>query len=107
MLLQPEDTPKYLASEIRKNMETIIKYYDSINIRTCNIQKELYNLRYLLDVKNSRAINDLPNDDKKQYQTKQKMYLGKLNQKQILTPKESTLNYYKIKFVNDVYIIDE
>ena len=51
MLPPPEDTPEDLASEIRKNMETIIKYYDSINTRTINIQKELYNLRYLLELK--------------------------------------------------------
>ena len=51
MLPPPEDTPENIAIEIRKNMETIINYYDSINIRACNIQKEFYNLRYLLDVK--------------------------------------------------------
>ena len=52
MLLQTENTPENIASEIRNNMETIIKYCDSINLRTCNIQKELYNLRYLLELKN-------------------------------------------------------
>ena len=106
MLPPPEDTPEDIASEIRKNMEIIIKYYDGINTRTLNIQKELHNLKYLLELKKSKAINDATDDDKKQYETKQKMYLGKLNKKEILTPKESTLNYYKIKFVNDEYIIE-
>ena len=44
-------------------------------------------------------------DDKKQFETKQKMYLSKLNKKEILNPKESTLNYYKTKFSEDTYII--
>ena len=30
-----------IAAEIRKNMEIIIKYYDSINTKVINIQKEL------------------------------------------------------------------
>ena len=44
-------------------------------------------------------------EDKKQYETKQKMYLGKLNKEEILNPKESTLNDYKIKICDDKYII--
>ena len=40
-----------IATEIRQNMETIIKYYDSINTRTINIQKELNQLKYLLELK--------------------------------------------------------
>ena len=44
-------------------------------------------------------------DDEKQFETKQKMYLSKLNKKEILNPKENTLNYYKIKFSDDKYII--
>jgi len=41
----------------------------------------------------------------KKYEQKQKMYLSKLNKKEILNPKESTLQYYKIKFSEDKYII--
>jgi len=105
--MSPEETPEDLASEIRKNMETILKYYDAINTRTINIQKELHQLKYLLELKKSKTAKELTDDDKKQYETKQKMYLGKLNQKQILNPKETTLSYYKIKYDNDQYIVYE
>jgi len=105
MLPPSEETPEDIASEIRKNMETILKYYDAINTRTINIQKELNQLRYLLELKKSRTVKELSDDDKKQYETKQKMYLGKLNKKEILNPKETTLQYYNIKFENDLYKI--
>jgi hypothetical protein len=105
MLPPPEETPEDIASEIRKNMELILKYYDSINTRSINIQKELHQLKYLLELKKSRTVKELTDDDKKQYETKQKMYLGKLNKKEILNPKETTLQYYNIKFENDLYKI--
>jgi hypothetical protein len=105
--MPPEETPEDIASEIRTNMETILKYYEAINTRTINIQKELHQLRYLLELKKSRAVKELTDDDKKQYETKQKMYLGKLNKKEILNPKETTLSYYKIKYDNDQYIVYE
>jgi hypothetical protein len=105
--MSPEETPEDLASEIRKNMETILKYYDAINTRTINIQKELHQLKYLLELKKSKTAKELTDDDKKQYETKQKMYLGKLNKKEILNPKETTLSYYKIKYDNDQYIVYE
>ena len=104
--MSPPPEEEDIASEIRKNMETIIKYYDSINTRTINIQKELNQLKYLLELKKSRTVKELTEDDKKQYETRQKMYLGKLNKKEILQPKESTLQYYKIKLYNDYYIIE-
>ena len=105
MLPPPEETPEDIASEIRKNMELILKYYDSINTRSINIQKELHQLKYLLELNKSRTVKELTDDDKKQYETKQKMYLGKLNKKEILNPKETTLQYYNIKFENDLYKI--
>jgi hypothetical protein len=101
----PKETPEDIASEIRTNMESIIKYYDAINTRSINIQKELHQLKYLLELKISRTVQELTDDDKKQSETKQKMYLGKLNQKQILNPKETTSQYYNIKFENDLYKI--
>ena len=104
--MSPPPEEEDIASEIRKNMETIIKYYDSINTRTINIQKELNQLKYLLELKKSRTVKELTEEDKKQYETRQKMYLGKLNKKEILQPKESTLQYYKIKLYNDYYIIE-
>jgi hypothetical protein len=105
MLPPSEETPEDIASEIRKNMELILKYYDSINTRSINIEKELHQLKYLLELKKSRTVKELTDDDKKQYETKQKMYLGKLNKKEILNPKETTLQYYNIKFENDLYKI--
>ena len=112
MLSSSEDaTEPYeeLKKEIRKQMELILKYYDGINTRSLQIEKDLQQLKVLIKLKQkfNYISNELTNDDKKQYETKQKMYIGKLNQKQILTPKETTLKYYKIKLVNDKYIIDE
>ena len=92
-----------IAVEIRKNMETIVKYYDSINTKIINFEKQLNNLKYLLELKKAKSI--INNEDDKKYEQKQKMYLSKLNKKEILNPKESTLNYYKIKFSEDKYII--
>ena len=40
-----------IAVEIRKNMETIVKYYDSINTKIINFEKQLNNLKYLLELK--------------------------------------------------------
>ena len=93
-----------IAVEIRKNMETIVKYYDSINTKIINFEKQLNNLKYLLELKKAKSIIN-NEDDKKKYEQKQKMYLSKLNKKEILNPKESTLQYYKIKFSEDKYII--
>ena len=93
-----------IAVEIRKNMETIVKYYDSINTKIINFEKQLNNLKYLLELKKAKSIIN-NEDDKKNYEQKQKMYLSKLNKKEILNPKESTLQYYKIKFSEDKYII--
>ena len=93
-----------IAVEIRKNMETIVKYYDSINTKIINFEKQLNNLKYLLELKKAKSIIN-NEDDKKNYEQKQKMYLTKLNKKEILNPKESTLQYYKIKFSEDKYII--
>ena len=92
-----------IAVEIRKNMETIVKYYDSINTKIINFEKQLNNLKYLLELKKAKSI--INNEDDKKYEQKQKMYLSKLNKKEILNPKESTLQYYKIKFSEDKYII--
>ena len=93
-----------IAVEIRKNMETIVKYYDSINTKIINFEKQLNNLKYLLELKKAKSIIN-NEDDKKNYEQKQKMYLSKLNKKEILNPKESTLQYYKIKCSEDKYII--
>ena len=41
-----EETNEDIASAIRKNIDAIITYCDSINTRTINIQKELHQLKY-------------------------------------------------------------
>ena len=88
-------------------MELILKYYDGINTRSLQMQKELQELWYLLDLKKSKTITNTPNEDEKKiYETKLKMYLTKLNTKQILSPKPQTLDYYKIKFENQIYFIE-
>ena len=45
-------------------METLIKYYDSINTKVFNIQKELNQLKYLFELKKSKSIMH-EEDDKK------------------------------------------
>jgi hypothetical protein len=46
-------------------------------------------------------------DDKKNYITKQKMYIGKLNSNEIKNPKEDTLKYYNLTKEADIYIVKE
>ena len=42
-----EEIHNDIGVEIRKKKEIIIKYYDSINTKVMNIQKELNQLKYL------------------------------------------------------------
>ena len=83
-----------------ENKDLITSYLDAINNRTIEIQKEMNKLKYLLDLKKSRSITstikNTSEEDKKNYTTKQKMYLGKLNKEEIKAPKEETLKYYNI-----------
>ena len=62
----PDELDKYdeLKLEIRKQMELIRKYYDGINTPSLCIQKELQNLNYLLELKKSKSISNLPEEDK-------------------------------------------
>ena len=39
-----------------------------------------------------------PDENCPQYKNKRNIYLGKLNDKLIKEPKQSTLDYYKVKF---------
>ena len=82
------------------NKDLIISYLEAINNRSIEIKRELDKLKYLLDLKKSRTvastIKSMTDDDKKAYITKQKMYLGKLNDSTIKAPKEETLKYYNI-----------
>ena len=59
-------------NEIRKQKEFILKYYDGINTRSLAIQKELQNLKYLLDLKKSKSFTNARDDgDKTVYDTRQ------------------------------------
>ena len=83
-----------------ENKDLITSYLDAINNRTIEIQKEMNKLKYLLDLKKSKSITStiksMSEEDKKTYETKRKMYLGKLNDSTIKAPKEDTLKYYNI-----------
>ena len=57
-----------IAVEIRKNMETIVKYYDSINTKIINFEKQLNNLKYLLELKKAKSI--INNEDDKKNMSK-------------------------------------
>ena len=83
-----------------ENRDLIITYLDTINNRSIEIKRELDKLKYLLDLKRSKIITStvkvLTDEDKKQFITKQKMYLSKLNDNVIKAPKPETLEYYSI-----------
>ena len=63
-----------IGVEIRKNIEIIIKYYDSINTKVINIQKELNQLKYLLELKKSKSIMQEEDDKNKLRQSKKCTY---------------------------------
>ena len=83
-----------------ENKDLITSYLDAINNRTIEMQKEISKLKYLFELKKSRqittTIKSMTEDDKKVYDTKRKMYLGKLNKEEIQNPKPQTLEYYNI-----------
>jgi len=83
-----------------ENKDLIISYLDAINNRTIEMSKEISKLKYLFELKKSKSITStiksMTDDDKKVYETKRKMYLGKLNKEEIKTPKPETLEYYSI-----------
>ena len=83
-----------------ENRDLILTYLDTINNRSIEIKRELDKLKYLLDLKRSKIITStikvLTDEDKKQFITKQKMYLSKLNDSVIKQPKPETLEYYSI-----------
>ena len=83
-----------------ENKDLITSYLDAINNRTIEMNKEINKLKYLFELKKSKSITStiksMTDDDKKIYETKRKMYLGKLNKEEIKTPKPETLEYYSI-----------
>ena len=83
-----------------ENKDFIYYHLEAINSRTIEIKREMDKLKYLFELKKSKTvastIKNTNDDDKKVYDTKRKMYLGKLNKEEIKTPKPETLEYYNI-----------
>ena len=75
-----------IATEIRKHMETIITYYDSINTKVTNIQKEINLLKYLWELKKSKSIMHEEYDKQKNNMKLSKSVFGKLKQKRNFEP---------------------
>ena len=100
----PEET---LEAGLRKYMVLILSYADNINSRTIAMQKEMNRLKYLLELKKAKRLSLNPANgidiaefeaEKKIFETKRKMYVGKLNKQEIKAPKLETLQYYNLKF---------
>ena len=118
-MTSPTDNTPVLEAGLRKYMVLILSYVDSMNTRTISMQKELNRLKYLLELKKAKRLNlgggccgiDIGEfeAEKKRFETKRKMYVGKLNKQEIKAPKIETLQYYNIKFdeeMNTYNILD-
>ena len=69
------------------NTLEILKLLEEMNEKIDNIEK------------NTKPRYTKPNLDKDaSYENKKNVYLTKLNNKEILQPKQTTLDYYKIKY---------
>jgi electron transfer flavoprotein alpha subunit len=85
-------------------MVLILSYVDNINIRSISMQKEMNRLKYLLELKKAKRLSQKTDDvvdveiEEKRFQTKRKMYVGKLNKQEIKAPKLETLRYYNLQF---------
>ena len=94
-----------------ENKDFVYYHLEAINNRTIEIKKELDKLKYLFDLKKSKSvastIKSMTDDDKKAYITKQKMYLGKLNDSTIKAPKPETLLFYNIYKDGEQYKIKD
>ena len=108
--MSPPPTDTTTEEGLRKYMVLILTYVDSMNTRTISMQKELNRLKYLLELKKAKRLSLNPVDgtdvaefeaEKKRFETKRKMYVGKLNKQEIKAPKLETLQYYNIKFDED------
>ena len=100
MTSPPDDThalsgTNALEEGLRKYMVLILSYVDSINTRTISMQKELNRLKYLLELRKAKRLSLNPVDgidvaefeaEKKRFETKRKMYVGKLNKQEIKAP---------------------
>ena len=113
MTSPPDDThalsgTSALNEGLRKYMVLILSYMCSINTRTISMQKELNRLKYLLELKKAKRLSLHPVDEidvaefeaeKTRFETKRKMYVGKLNKQEIKAPKlETNSKTYNLLF---------
>jgi tetrahydromethanopterin S-methyltransferase subunit A len=100
-----------LHIDLQQSMNVLQIMIDTINNRTIEMSKEIFKLKYLMDLKKSKQITqnvkEMTEEDKKTYITKQKMYISKLNSNEIKNPKEDTLKYYNLTKEADIYIVKE
>ena len=94
-----------------ENKDFVYYHVQAINERTIEILREVNKLKYLFELKKSKAvaanIKSMSDEDKKQFITKQKMYLSKLNDATIKQPKTETLQYYNIIKDGETYKIKD
>ena len=85
----PEEIVQEIDKGIRKYMVLILSYVDNINGRTIALQNEMTRLKYLLELKKAKRLSMKADGDdidmigveadQKKFETKRKMYVGKLN----------------------------
>jgi hypothetical protein len=97
--------------DLQESMNVIITMLETINSRGIESNKEINKLKYLFELKRgkelTKTITTMTDEQKANYITKQKMYIGKLNSLEIKTPKDETLKYYNLKKDGDVYKVIE
>ena len=110
MTSPPEENCRPKIDEgTRKFMVLILSYLDEMRNRTISMQKELNRLKYLLELKKAKSLTNEESGpygidmidveaEQKRFETKRKMYVGKLNKQEIKAPKLETLRYYNLKF---------
>ena len=105
--MTPPQSEEKLNEGIRKYMVLILSYIDNINSRSISMQKEMNRLKYLLELKKAMRLSQKTAEgidmidvdaEQKRFQTKRKMYVGKLNKQEIKAPKLETLGYYNLQF---------
>ena len=112
MTSPPEEKHRPEIDEgIRKFMVLILSYVDGLHNRSIIMHKELNRLKYLLELKKAKRLATGTEEsgpygidmidveaEQKRFETKRKMYVGKLNKQEIKAPKLETLRYYNLKF---------
>jgi predicted DNA-binding protein with PD1-like motif len=105
------DIQEDLHINLQESMNVIITMLETINMRSLDTKKEVDKLKYLFELKKgkelTKTITAMTDEQKANYITKQKMYIGKLNSLEIKTPKDETLKYYNLKKEGETYKIIE